>query len=142
MAYKLFQGKWRVSGDKPMVSIMSGGVFCFNTSCYLGYIKPNGYEYAKVYYDSATNKIAFELRKEKTSDFAYPIRVTQTKRLALVSGKAFLNYYKIPYGEKPRSYTVHPTTIHAPEPNSGYQDRYRVTKGIEIHLNEHKEAEK
>jgi hypothetical protein len=29
MAYKSFKGKWQVTGDKPVVSILSTGLICF-----------------------------------------------------------------------------------------------------------------
>ncbi|MBI4711830.1 MAG: hypothetical protein HY762_00765 [Planctomycetes bacterium] len=31
MAYKSFKGKWQAFGEKPIISILSTGLICFNT---------------------------------------------------------------------------------------------------------------
>ena len=140
MAYKSFQGKWRVFGDEPTISILPTGLICFNKVCYERFVgshhpvkdKP-AYQYVKLYYDPETKKIAFAFLMEKTGEFVFPIRLAKTGLLAIISGKAFLSYFGIKYEEKARSYPVHETFL--PASGSGYSRR-RV-KGIEIHLDEY-----
>ena len=132
MAYKSFKGKWQAFGDKPIISILSTGLICFNKVCYETFVKPTD-KYVKLYYDPQAKKIAFELRPGKTGEFVFPIKLAKTGLIAIISGKTFLNQFGIKYKDKSRSYPVHTTNL--PETDSGYSKR--MVKGIEIRLDEY-----
>ena len=135
MAYKSFKGKWQVGGDKPTITILPAGLFCFNKACYESFVKSSDSMYAKLYYDPVTKKIAFEFLQTKAGEFAFPIKLTKTGLVAVVNARPFLEHFGIEYKAKPRSYPVHPTTIH--DPSSGYQRTWGKVKGIEIRLDEY-----
>jgi hypothetical protein len=149
MAYKSFKGKWQSFGDKPIISILSTGLICFNKVCYETFVKParpnaeggqagspadrdkpTNCKYVKLYYEPETKKVAFEFRSEKKGDFVLPVNLTKTGLLAVVNGKTFFNQFGIKYPEQSRSFPVHQTS------------RYSRIKGIEIKLTEYFPDEK
>ena len=125
MAYKSFKGKWQAFGDKPIISILSTGLICFNKVCYETFVKPTNCKYVKLYYEPEMKKVAFEFRSEKKGDFVLSINLTKTGFLAVVNGKTFFNHFGIKYPEQSRSFPVHQTS------------RYSKIKGIEIKLSEY-----
>ena len=129
MAYKSFKGKWQAFGDKPIISILSTGLICFNKVCYETFVKPTNCKYVKLYYEAEMKKVAFEFRSEKKGDFVFPVNLTKTGLLAVVNGKTFFNQFGIKYHEQSRSFPVHQTS------------RYSKIKGIEIKLSEYFPAE-
>jgi hypothetical protein len=135
MSYKSFKGKWQAFGDKPIISILSTGLICFNKACYELYVKPSNCKYVKLYHDSDMRSIAFEFRPEKVGDFVLSISLTKTGYLAVVNGKTFFNYFKIKCPAEPRSYPVRETIIYESTP--GYKRTRQGVKGIEIRLEEY-----
>ena len=146
MAYKSFKGKrkWQVFGDKPIISILSTGLICFNKVCYETFVKPTGYQYVTLYYDPEAKKIAFELcTGKKPGDFVLPITLAKTGLIAIVKAKTFLNHLGIKYEGQSRSYPVHQTTLY--ESGPGYQRTWSEVKRInliEIRLDEYITDEK
>ena len=125
MSYKSFKGKWQAFGDKPIISILSTGLICFNKACYESFVEPTNRKYVKLYYEPETKKVAFEFRSEKKGDFVLPVNLTKTGFLAVVNGKTFFNQFGIKYNEQSRSFPVHQTS------------KYSKIKGIEIKLSEY-----
>lgn len=137
MSYKSFKGKWQVAGDKPTVTILPAGLFCFNKPCYEQFIKVTNCKYAKLYYDPEFKKIAFELLPEKKGEQVFPISLTKTGLVAVVNGKVFFNHHVIKYPGEVRSYPARQTYI--TEPGPGYKRTWSETKKqvIEIRLDEY-----
>ena len=128
MSYKAFKGKWQAFGDKPVISILSTGLICFNKACYDIYVKPTNCKYVKLYYEPETKKIAFEFCSVKKGDYVFSVNLAKTGFLAIVNGKTFFNYFGIKYQEQSRSFPVHQTK------------RSSGIKGIEIKLTEYATA--
>jgi len=145
MSYKSFKGKWPVTGDKPVISILTTGLICFNKACYEGFVKPAGSpadrgkptncKYLKLYYDPAVKKIAFEPVNREVGAAVFPVKLVKPGLFGVVSGKTFLNACGIKYQEQVRSYPVHETIIR--ESGPGYQGTRKGVKGIEIKLTEY-----
>jgi len=136
MAYKSFKSKqrWEAFGDKPVISILSTGLICFNKACYERFVKPANCGYAKLYYNDEQKKIAFELRPGKTpGQPVFPITLTKTGLIAVVNAKAFLENFGIPYKDRPRSFLAHQVPL--PEAASGYKRKWsEIPRGLEIRL--------
>ncbi|MBI5778979.1 MAG: hypothetical protein HZA49_05940 [Planctomycetes bacterium] len=128
MSYKAFKGKWQAFGDKPIISILSTGLICFNKACYDTYVKPTNCKYVKLYYEPDMKKVAFAFRNDRKGEFVLPVNLTKTGLIAVVNGKTFFNQFGIKYPEQSRSFPVHQT-----KPSSGI-------KGIEIKLTEYATA--
>mgnify|MGYP001568203962 CR=1 FL=1 len=135
MSYKAFKGKWQAFGDKPIISILSTGLICFNKVCYDTFIKPSGCKYVKLYYESETKKVAFAFRNDRKGEFVLPVNLTKTGVLAVVHSKTFFNHFGIKCLEQSRSFPVHETIIHASA--TGYKRTWSGVKGIEIKLTEY-----
>ena len=135
MAYKSFKGKWQVGGDKPVISILSTGLICFNKACYETFVKPAGYTHMKLYYDAETKTMVFEPLHRKIGEVIYPIRVTKTGLLAVVKAKPFLEHFGIKYQGQSRSYPAYETIVPGSYP--GYQRTRMKPNGIEIRLEEY-----
>jgi len=135
MAYKSFKGKWPVTGEKPVISILSTGLICFNRVCYDTFIKPSGRKYVKLYYEPETKKIAFEPVNREVGAAVFSVKLVKPGFFGVVSGKTFLNACGIKYQEQTRSFPVHETIIRESSP--GYQGARKGVKGIEIKLSEY-----
>ena len=138
MAYKAFKGKWQAFGDKPVISILSTGLICFNKACYDTFVKPSGCKYVKLYHEPEMRRVAFEFRPSKAGDYVFSINLTKTGFLAVVNGKIFFKYFKIKYDKVSRSYPVRATIIYDSSP--GYKRVRKGVKGIEIRLDEYATA--
>jgi hypothetical protein len=125
MAYKAFKGKWQAFGDKPIISILSTGLICFNKACYDTFVKPTNYKYVKLYYEPDMKKVAFAFRNDRKGDYVLSVNLTKTGLLAVVNGKTFFSRLGIKCPEQSRSFPVHQT-----KKSSG-------VKGIEIKLTEY-----
>ena len=141
MSYKAFKGRWQAFGDKPIISILSTGLICFNKACYDTFVKPSGCKYVKLYYEPETKKVAFAFRNDRKGEFVLPVNLTKTGVLAVVHGKTFFNHFGIKYPEQSRSFPVHQASIH--ETPTSYKRTWResAVKGIEIKLTEYMSAD-
>ena len=137
MAYKAFKGKWQAFGDKPVISILSTGLICFNKACYDTFVKPTNCKYVKLYYEPDVKKVAFAFRNDRKGEFVLPVNLTKTGVLAVVHSKAFFNHFGIKYPEQSRSFPVHEANIH--ESPASYKRTWSesTVKGIEIKLTEY-----
>jgi len=137
MAYKSFKGKWPVTGDKPVISILTTGLICFNKACYDTFVKPTNCKYVKLYYDPDMKKVAFAFRNDRKGEFVLQVNLTKTGVLAVVNGKTFFNHFGVKYPEQSRSFPVHEASIH--EAATSYKRTWSesVVKGIEIKLTEY-----
>ena len=137
MAYKAFKGKWPVTGDKPVISILTTGLICFNKACYDTFVKPTNCKYVKLYYDPDMKKVAFAFRNDRKGEFVLQVNLTKTGVLAVVNGKTFFNHFGVKYPEQSRSFPVHEASIH--EAATSYKRTWSesVVKGIEIKLTEY-----
>ncbi|MEK7310005.1 MAG: hypothetical protein AAB038_04230 [Planctomycetota bacterium] len=135
MSYKSFKGKWPVTGDKPVISILTTGLICFNKACYDSFIKPTNCKYLKLYYDPDAKKIAFEPINREVGAAVFPVKLVKPCLFGIVSGKTFLNACGIKYQAQVRSYPVHETIIR--DSGLGYQGTRKGVKGIEIKLTEY-----
>jgi len=139
MTYKAFKGKWQAFGDKPVISILSTGLICFNKVCYDTFVKPSGCKYVKLYHEPEIRSVAFEFKPGRVGDFVMSINLTKTGYLAVVNGKTFFKQFGIKLPEQPRSYPVRETIIYDSSP--GYKRKRIGVKGIEIRLDEYLPAE-
>ena len=135
MSYKAFKGKWQAFGDKPIISILSTGLICFNKACYDTFVKPTNCKYVKLYYEPDVKKVAFAFRNDRKGEFVLPVNLTKTGVLAVVHSKAFFNHFGIKYPEQSRSFPVHESIIR--EAPQGYKRTWSGVKGIEIKLTEY-----
>ena len=137
MSYKSLKGKWQVAGDKPTITLLPAGMFCFNKVFYEQFVQPANCNYVKLYYDPEAKKIAFELLTDKSGEQVFPISLTQTGRVAVVKAKRFLDHFGIKYAGKPRSYTVHRAVMS--RPGSGYKRTWSQVRleVLEIRLDEY-----
>ena len=133
--YKAFKGKWQAFGDKPIISILSTGLICFNKACYDTFVKPTNCKYVKLYHEPDIRSVAFEFRPGKAGDFVLSINLTKTGYLAVVNAKTFFKQFGIKLPEQPRSYPVSETIIYESSP--GYKRKRVGVKGIEIRLEEY-----
>ena len=138
MSYKAFKGKWQAFGDKPVISILSTGLICFNKACYDTFVKPTNCKYVKLYYEPETKKVAFAFRNDRKGEFVLPVNLTKTGILAVVHGKIFFKQFGIKYPEQSRSFPVHESIIR--EAPQGYKRTMSGVKGIEIKLTEYMSA--
>lgn len=86
----------------PTVTVQASGTFSFNHSAFHALGEP---PFVEMFFDEEQSVIAFKGVPEETLR-TYPIRRQGPKaQVWLVAGKAFLNFFKIPYGE-PRRYLI------------------------------------
>jgi hypothetical protein len=137
MSYKSLKGKWQVAGDKPTITLLPAGLFCFNKVCYELFVLPSNAKYVKLYYDPEMKKIAFELLTAKAGEQVFPISLTKTGLVAVVNARKFLEHFGIKYAGKPLSYPVHQTIM--AKPGSGYKRTWREVRleVLEIRLDEY-----
>jgi hypothetical protein len=135
MAYKAFKGKWPVTGEKPVISILTTGLICFNRVCYESFIKTTDCKYLKLYYDPDVKKIAFEPVNREIGASVFPVKLVKPGLFGMVNGKTFLNACGIKYQEQVRSYPARAAEIH--EPSQGYKSTWKGVKGFEIRLDEY-----
>lgn len=81
---------------KPEVSIFTSGDFYLNVAAFECF-NLDKYKSTYLLINKETGIIRFQLRKEKPDADALRLRITEQNgsRFALVTGKGFLNYYKI-----------------------------------------------
>lgn len=83
---------------KPKITLRGNGQIGLN----LGAVELYGlssYQYAVLFFDPERNLIGIKLTNEK-EDGAAKLNVRQSS--AAISGKAFLNYYRVPFSGKER----------------------------------------
>ncbi|MBI4738680.1 hypothetical protein HY772_03830, partial [Candidatus Woesearchaeota archaeon] len=77
MVYKSFKGKWPVTGDKPVISILTTGLICFNKTCYDAFVKPSACKFVKLYYEPEMQKIAFVPVNREIGEVILPIKLVK-----------------------------------------------------------------
>ncbi|MBI4739111.1 hypothetical protein HY772_06135, partial [Candidatus Woesearchaeota archaeon] len=134
-----FKGKWPVTGDKPVISILTTGLICFNKSCYDSFVKPSDCKFVKLYYEPEMQKIAFVPVNREIGEVILPIKLVKPGLFGLVNGKKFLNSCGIKYQAQVRSYPARAADI--PDSSPGYKRTWKPIKGIEIRLTEYMSAD-
>lgn len=85
---------------QPFVTIQSKGTLGFNASSHAALGEP---EAVVMMYDEEAKLIGFRAA-EVSERNAYPMRAVGAGKTFIVAGTAFLNYFKIPYGDEPIRY--------------------------------------
>jgi hypothetical protein len=94
MAFEVFTKQRQPRSDQPYVTIQRKGVFTLNTAAYESLGDPDAVE---LLYDREQRRIGFRPATPK-SPYAYGVRPNgPTGRSFLVAGRAFLQFYDIPF---------------------------------------------
>jgi len=101
MTFKKFSRKSITRGKEPMIAILKTGNFWINGFCRQKFLKD--YEYVMFFYDEEKKIIGIKPSSE--DEDAYRIREVPRGKGVLVSGSAFLKYFKIDY-KKTRRFKV------------------------------------
>ncbi|MDH4228074.1 MAG: hypothetical protein OEV59_10080 [Deltaproteobacteria bacterium] len=100
MSFEMFTRMGR--GNKPALSIRKNGQFGLNSGA-IEKFKLVEYGYVVLYFDKARKMIGLRPTVENEE---YAQKLIVKKDCGSIGGKAFLDFYEIPYGEKVRKFEL------------------------------------
>lgn len=97
MTFELYK-KTRTRTQGDTVSITSAGMIVIDRTLAVKYL--NGCEYVQLYYDPTEKKVGIKPLRSRDRYSVKLVRQAQDSERAMVSGRGFLNAYKLAVSEK------------------------------------------